>query len=87
MNKTELISTLAEKLEVSKAESGRILENVMNTIIEGVKEGECVLPGIGKLKLVDVAASSGVAMGKAWSKPAHKKVKLSLSVDGKKIGN
>lgn len=87
MNKVELIAAVAEKLEVSKAEAGRTVDTVVGTIIEGTLGGECVVPGLGKLKLTDVAASSGTAMGKKWTKPAHKKVKLSLSTDGKKLGN
>jgi nucleoid DNA-binding protein len=87
MNKVELIEAVATKLEVTKAEAGRTVETVIGTIIDGAKGGECVIPGLGKLKLTDVAATSGVAMGKKWSKKAHKKIKLSLSVDGKKLGN
>lgn len=89
MNKAELIAAVAEKLEVSKAEAGRTVETVVGTILEGtVATGEAVVPGLGKLKLTDVAASSGEAPnGTKWSKPAHKKVKLSLSTEGKTLGN
>lgn len=88
MNKAELYSAVAEKLGVSKAEAGRTVDTVVGTILEGVvSTGESVVPGLGKLKLVSVEASSGVAMGKAWSKPAHKKIKLSLSAEGKELGN
>jgi nucleoid DNA-binding protein len=87
MNKAELIETIATKLGQSKAEAGRTIETVIGTIVDGTLAGECVVPGIGKLKLTDVAASKGVAMGKKWSKPAHKKIKLSLSTEGKKLGN
>lgn len=88
MNKAELIAKVAEKAEVSKAEAGRLVETVIEAIVEGaVADGEAVLPGVGKLKLVAVEASEGVAMGKKWSKPAHKKLKLSLSTEGKTIGN
>ena len=88
MNKAELISKVAEKAEVSKVEAARLIETVIGTIIDGaVAEGESVVPGLGKLKLVEVAASEGVAMGKKWTKPAHKKLKLNLSTEGKAIGN
>ena len=87
MNRVELTALVAEKMEVSKAEAGRTLDSVFAAIIEGAVSGECILPGIGKLKMTDVAASSGVAMGKKWEKPAHKKLKLSLSTEGKKLGN
>ena len=87
MNKAELIAAVAEKLEVSKAEAGRTVDTVIGTIIDGTLTGECVVPGLGKLKLTDVAESSGTAMGKKWSKPAHKKIKLALSTEGKTLGN
>lgn len=87
MNKAELIAAVAEKLEVSKAQAGATIETVIGTIIEGALAGEAVIPGLGKLKLTDVKESSGVAMGKPWSKPAHKKIKLYLSTEGKTLGN
>jgi nucleoid DNA-binding protein len=88
MNKAELIAKVAETLGTSKADAGKTVEAVVGAIIEGtVATGECVVPGLGKLKLTDVAASSGVAMGKKWEKPAHKKVKLNLSAEGKTLGN
>jgi len=91
MNKVELISVIANKMDISKAEAGRVLNTVMETIIEGVEAGECVLPGIGKLVLVDVPGRSGVSkvsgVEKAWKTEDHKKVKLRLSKAGKEIGN
>jgi len=89
MNKAELIEAVAGKLEVSKAEAGRVVETVIGTVIEGAVAGECVVPGLGKLKVVDTAARSGVSkLGgaeKAWSTPAGKKIKLSLSTAGKAL--
>jgi nucleoid DNA-binding protein len=89
MNKGELIAATAAKLEVSNAEAKRIIEGVLGTIIEGVKGGECVLPGIGKLVVVETAARSGVSkmkgVEKAWSKPAGKTIKLRLSTAGKEL--
>lgn len=89
MNKAELIAAVAAKLEVSNAEAGRTVALVLDTVIEGVKGGECVVPGLGKLVVADTAARSGVsALGgesKAWSKPAGKTVKLRLSTAGKAL--
>jgi DNA-binding protein HU-beta len=86
MNKAELIEKVAAETEVSKAEAGRTVETVIGAILEGVKaDGEALVPGLGKLKVVDVEARSGTAMGKKWSKPAHKKVKLVLNKDGKEL--
>jgi len=89
MTKTELIAAVAEKMGVSKAEAGRTVETVVGTIVEGTVAGECVVPGLGKLVVVDTAARSGVSkLGgteKAWSKPAGKTVKLRLSTAGKTL--
>ena len=90
MTKTELIEGVATKLEVSKAEAGRIVEAVFGVVESGVTgEGECVLPGIGKLAVVETAARSGVSKlqgeEKAWSKPAGQTIKLRLSKAGKEL--
>jgi DNA-binding protein HU-beta len=86
MNKVQLIEAVAEKTETSKAEAGRLVEVVVGSILDGVvNDGEAIVPGLGKLKVQDVPARSGVAMGKEWSKPAHKKVKLVLNKEGKEL--
>lgn len=89
MNKAQLVEAVAGKLEVSKAEAGRIIEDVVGTIIEGAVAGECVVPGLGKLVTVDTAARSGVSKlggeSKAWSKPAGQTLKLRLSTAGKAL--
>lgn len=83
MNKAQVTEAVATKLEVSKAEAQRIIDAVVETIVEGAKaDGEAVVSGLGKLKVVDKPATSGVAMGKPWSKPAHKAFKLSVSKEG-----
>lgn len=88
MNKAELISAVATKLEISKVKASETLDSILEVIIKGtIETGEATLPGLGKLKLVDVKETSGTVNGKAWSKPAHKKIKLSLSKDGESLGN
>lgn len=87
MNKKELIDALAANLGTSKSEATSTLAIITDTIIGAAIAGECVIPGLGKLKITDVKESSGVAMGKAWAKPAHRKLKLSLSAEGKTLGN
>lgn len=88
MNKTELIASVATKLDISKAKAGETLESIFEVITAAVVEtGEVTLPKLGKLKMADVAESKGVAMGKAWTKPAHKKIKLKLSKEGEALGN
>jgi len=86
MNKAELIQNVADKLEVSKAESGRIVEDVIGTIIDGaVNQGESVIPGLGKLVKVKTSARSGVTNGVKWSKPEGETLKLRLSKAGKEL--
>jgi DNA-binding protein HU-beta len=89
MNKAELVEAVAGKLEVSKAEAGRIIETVVGTIIDGAVAGECVVPGLGKIVKTETAARSGVSkLGgeeKAWSKPAGHTLKLRLSTAGKAL--
>jgi nucleoid DNA-binding protein len=90
MNKAELTSAVATKLEVSKTEAGHLIETVIGEIITGaIATGECVVPGLGKLEVKETSARSGVSkMGgveKAWTKPAGKKLALKLSKEGKSV--
>jgi len=46
MNKSDLIQRLADQHELSKAEAGRILETLLDTVVGAVKKGEAVtIPG------------------------------------------
>lgn len=47
MNKAEFVEELAEKMEVSKAESGRWIEAVIETIHENITKDEIRLSGLG----------------------------------------
>ena len=61
MNKTDLIQRLADKHELSKAEAGRILETLLDTIVTSVKKGDAVtIPGFGSFKQHARAARAGV---------------------------
>ena len=61
MNKTDLIERLAEKHSLSKAEAGRVLETLLDTIVASVKKGDAVtIPGFGSFKLHARAARNGV---------------------------
>ena len=61
MNKTELTEKLAVQHELSKAEAGRILETLLETIVTTVKKGESVvIPGFGSFKQHARAARNGV---------------------------
>ncbi len=61
MNKTDLIQRLADKHQLSKAEAGRVLETLLDTIVTSVKKGDAVtIPGFGSFKQHARAARSGV---------------------------
>jgi DNA-binding protein HU-beta len=61
MNKAELIELLASKHSLSKAEAGRILDTLVDTVVTTVKKGGSVsLPGFGSFKQHARAARNGV---------------------------
>jgi DNA-binding protein HU-beta len=61
MNKTDLIQRLADKHTLTKAEAGRILETLLDTVVTSVKKGEAVtIPGFGSFKLHARPARNGV---------------------------
>lgn len=61
MNKAELIEKLATQHGLSKAESGRIIETLLDAIVTTVKKGgSVVIPGFGSFKQHARAARNGV---------------------------
>lgn len=61
MNKAELIEKLATQHELSKAESKRIIETLLDTIVTTVKKGgSVVIPGFGSFKQHARAARNGI---------------------------
>ena len=71
--------------KIIKDPTGEIINTVIGTIISGAKEGECVVPGLGKIVKVSTAARTGTTNGVSWSKPAGETLKLRLSKAGKEI--
>lgn len=87
MNRAELDSAVSVTLGTTKKDAAKIVDAVCEAMVKGTLDtGSCLVPGIGKLKMVDVKASSGVMNGKAWTKAATRKIKLDLSKEGKSIG-
>lgn len=83
MNKEQLIATVAETQGTSKAEAERNINDIVGAIMAGAKaDGECAVPGLGKLKVENKPATTGESFGKAWSKPAYSKFKLSVGTSG-----
>lgn len=60
MNKTELIAAIAAKSELTKADAGRALAAVLDTVSETMAKGESVtLIGFGTFKTSQRAAREG----------------------------
>ena len=78
MNKTEMISAIANKIDgATKKDIGVVIDALTDVIKEAVLAGDTVtIPEICKISSKDVAERSGVTklgdVEKAWTKPAHK---------------
>ncbi len=60
MNKTELIDAVAEATDLSKADAGRAVDAVVDTITGALKEGDAVtLVGFGTFLVRPRAARTG----------------------------
>ena len=80
MTKTELIAEVKKSLNLTEDKARETLETVVELIKAGaVKDGKCVIPGLGKLAVVAVPERTYTAFGKQTTKPAHKKFALDFS--------
>ncbi len=60
MNKTELVAAIAEKTELTKADSERALKAFIDTVEEALKAGDKVqLVGFGTFEVADRPARTG----------------------------
>jgi DNA-binding protein HU-beta len=60
MNKQELIEAVAASADLSKADAGRAVEAVLNTVTDSLKRGQQVtLVGFGTFSVKDRAARTG----------------------------
>lgn len=82
MNKQELITELAEKVDLPKSQIGRVLEALGETVTERLASNdEVTLPGLGKLATATRAArtlTSPLVGGKKVV-PAHTVAKFKAS--------
>ncbi len=79
MNKAELIAKIAEKAEVSKAQSEKLLNATLSSIHDGLtKDGNLTLVGFGTFSVVKRAARKGrnPQTGKTIKIPAKNVVKF-----------
>lgn len=75
MNKTELVNSVAEAAELSKKDSTKVVETVVDTITEALKKGDKVdILGFGSFAVAARAARKGrnPATGKEIEIPAMK---------------
>jgi len=82
MTKTQLISTMADAVKLSKKEVGVILTEIANIAYKEVKKnGEFVLPGFGKLIKIKRKAREGrnPATGETIKIPAKTVVKFRVA--------
>ena len=85
MNKTELINTIAESAELTKADAGRALQGFMQVVTESLARGEKItLIGFGTFSVVNRAARNcqNPQTGKKMKIAAKKVVKFN---DGKQL--
>ncbi|MDD4871395.1 MAG: HU family DNA-binding protein [Kiritimatiellae bacterium] len=80
MTKTQTIAALAEKTDLAKAQVGRVLEELAKLAYKEAKN-KFVVPGIGKLVLVDRKARIGrnPATGESIQIPAKTVVKFRVA--------
>ena len=86
MNKTDLISVMAEKAGLTKTDAHKALDAFIDATIESMKKGEKVtLPGFGTFSVSERAARMGInpAKGTKIKIPAKKsgKFKMSKSIE------
>ena len=79
MNKTELITAIAESTELTKADAGRALQGFMQAVTESLARGEKItLIGFGTFSVVNRAARNcqNPQTGKIMKIAAKKAVKF-----------
>ncbi|MDI3496599.1 MAG: DNA-binding protein HU-beta [Patescibacteria group bacterium] len=82
MTKSQMIAALAEGTEMSKKEVSNFMDNLSSLVYKEVKKnGECIIPGFGKLVKVKRKAREGrnPATGEAIKIPAKTVVKFRLA--------
>lgn len=86
MNKSELIDSLAEKADLSKAAAARAIDALIDTIVSEVaKGGEVSLVGFGKFASSNRAARTGrnPATGAELKIPASRVAKFTVGASFK----
>ena len=82
MTKSQMIATLAESAEMSKKQIASLMDTITEVVYKEVKKnGECIVPGFGKLVKVKRKAREGrnPATGETIKIPAKTVVKFRLA--------
>jgi len=82
MTKSQMITALAEGTEMSKKEVSSFMDSLSSLVYKEVKKnGECIIPGFGKLVKVKRKARDGrnPATGETIKIPAKTVVKFRLA--------
>lgn len=78
MNKTELISAMAEKAGLTKVDAHKALDAFIEATVENMKKGEKVtIPGFGTFSVTERAARTGI------NPQSKKKIKIAAKKAGK----
>ena len=86
MTKSQMLTALAEKLDISKKEASEFVDTFTDMAIKEVKKnGEFTIPGIGKLVKVKRKARMGrnPATGESIKIPAKTVVKFRVAKNAK----
>jgi len=82
MTKTQMIANLAEATNLSKKETANFMDQLASVVYSEVKKnGECIVPGFGKLVKVKRKAREGrnPATGETIKIPAKTVIKFRLA--------
>ena len=82
MNKTEFIAAVAAKADITKKDSAVLVNAVLDTIVDTLKNGDDVaITGFGKFSVAEVAERNGhnPSTGEAIVIPAHKAPKFKFA--------
>lgn len=91
MNKVDMIKAVASESEVTNKVAEAVIDAYGKFVLGALSENKdekVPLPGIGTFSVKHVAERSGVAAlagGKEWTKPAHDKLKFTISKSTKKL--
>lgn len=86
MNKTELIKLLSANTGFTQAQTKRFVDELQLLAEARLREGhKFAIHDLVEVRVVDVPARSGTAMGRTWSKPAGRQLKAKIIGRGKRM--